>query len=127
MWTGHLHGDFISAENESLDIDNLILRIAECQKHGMAPLLEDHKDLAILTNMTGEAGKTVLLHDYDWFDDCDIENPGLHHVILSGTGKTSNIFTFHPDKAFTKSRNIHMPKWNFLIKIAGEPDPLKNP
>ena len=108
-------------------MDNLILKITECQKHGIAIFLEEHKDLVILTNATGEAGKTVLLHDYDWFDNGDIINPGLHRVILSRTGKTSNIFTFNPDKAFAKSRNVHMLKWNFLLKIAGEPDPLKIP
>ena len=109
-WTKRLHSDFMLVENEFLDMDNLILKITECQKHGMAILLKEHKDLAIFTNATGEAGRTVLLHDYDWFDDGDVENSSLHHVILSGIGKTSNIFTFHPDKAFAKSRNVHMPK-----------------
>ena len=46
-------------------MDNLIFKITKCQKYGMALLLKEHKDLAILTNATGEAGKTVLLHNYD--------------------------------------------------------------
>ena len=43
-------------------MDNLILKITKCQKHGMSLLLEEHKDLAIIANATGEARKTVLLY-----------------------------------------------------------------
>ena len=64
-WIKRLRGHFILVENESLGMDNLILKITKCQKHGMTVLLEEQKDLVILTNTIGEAGRKVLLRGYD--------------------------------------------------------------
>ena len=107
-------------------MDNLILKITGNQKYGVSILLQDYPDLAILIIATGKTGTMALLHDHYWFGNGEDESPN-QHVALSGTWGTSNIFTFHLDKAFATSKNIHVPKWNFLFKNVSKSDSITVP
>ena len=68
---------------------------------------------------TWETAQTALVHDHDWING-RVETNSLHHLVPSGTGRTSNIFASSTEKAFAKSKNVHLPICDFLSNYANE-------
>ena len=53
-----------------------------------------------------------------------MEDGPLQHIVFGGMGRTSNIFALNMERAFAKSKNVHLPTWDFLAKNVNRPNLL---